>query len=274
MIREVGPAEAPVAYRIFDQGSGFAGYRPEDGYCIRSFGDCLWWPLVYRGSFMPASKFEQLAASGNTSVLRAFAPSIRAGGHMQSDSAAEYFKRVETRQTSSSLDASLLAAQSGSHRTAFVGDIVHVEAGAPLYFVTGPETRLQVCAGSSSPDRKDEDGNFYTPSVSLFDRRRSASLGLSFGIGEIDDFMNMPAIRGAEEIRRRARIESFGAHHELAAPLCARFLAEGIWSLASLEGYAWTSPLRQNVPAVAEAAKPGATKEGLRHADVLEPVFS
>jgi hypothetical protein len=241
-VREVDPADAPVLYRVFDHDPLFAGYRPEDGYCIRSIGDSLWWPLAYRNALMTVSKFEELAASGNTSVLRAFAPSIRAGGHMQSDSAAVYFKRVETRKTASSLDASLLAAQSGSYRTAFVGDIIHVEAGVPLYFATGPETRLQVLAGSSSPDRKDDDGNCNTPSVSLFDRRRAARQGLAFGIGEIDEFMSTPTPSGAVEIRRRSRIEPVGPrrHHERATPLCARFLAEAMWTMASMEGHGWT----------------------------------
>jgi hypothetical protein len=272
LIREVDPADAPVVYRVFDHDPLFAGYRPEDGYCIRSIGDSLWWPLAYRNALMTVSKFEELAASGNTSVLRAFAPSIRAGGHMQSDSAAVYFKRVETRKTSSSLDASLLAAQSGSHRTAFVGDIVHVEAGAPLYFATGPETRLQVLSGSSSPDRKDDDGNCNTPSVSLFDRRRSAMRGFAFGIGEIDEFMSTPAAWGAVEVRRRSRIEAVGPRrrHDRAAPLCARFLAEAMWTLASMEGYDWTTALRYNVSAVAGAARSGATYEGLPHGQVLE----
>jgi hypothetical protein len=141
-----------------------------------------------------------------------------------------------------------------------------------VYFATGPETHRQFRAGSSSPDRKDDDGNCNTLSVSLSDRRSSARQGLAFGIGEIDEFMSMPAACGAEEIRRRSRIESVGArrHHERAAPLCARFLAEAIWTLSSMEGYDWTSALRYNVPAVADAARPGATYDNLPHRQVLE----
>jgi hypothetical protein len=275
LIREVDPKEAPVVYRIFDADPLFAGHRPEDGCAIRAIGDALWWPLVDRNGLIAASKFVELAGSGDTSVLRALAPSIRAGGHMQSDSSAEFFKRVETRRTSSSLDESWRAAHSGSNRVAFVGDIVYVEAGAPLYFATGPETRLQVVAGNSSPNRRDDDRRCQTPSVSLSNRRASASRGLAFGIGEIDGFMSLPAASGAE-VSRRSRIEAVGPHrrHERAAPLCARFLAEGIWTLASMEGYDWTSALRHNVPAVDDAARPGATYDDLPHSQLLEQLAS
>lgn len=123
---------------------------------------------------------------------------------------------------------------------------------------------------------KDDDSNCHTPSVSLLDRSRSASRGLAFGIGEIDEFMSMPAAGGAETIRRRSRIEFVGIHrhHERAAPLCARFLAERIWTLASMEGYDWTSALRHNVPAVSDVARPGATYDSLSHGQVLEQLAS
>jgi hypothetical protein len=39
LIREVDPADPPVAYRVFDHDPLFAGYRPEDGFSIRSIGD-------------------------------------------------------------------------------------------------------------------------------------------------------------------------------------------------------------------------------------------
>jgi hypothetical protein len=200
LIREVDPKEAPVVYRIFDADPLFAGHRPEDGCAIRAIGDALWWPLVDRNGLIAASKFVELAGSGDTSVLRALAPSIRAGGHMQSDSSAEFFKRVETRRTSSSLDESWRAAHSGSNRVAFVGDIVYVEAGAPLYFATGPETRLQVVAGNSSPNRRDDDRRCQTPSVSA-----SARSTVGCGIAPIRTPANAPSPWPAR-IRRPASL--------------------------------------------------------------------
>ncbi|MET4091016.1 hypothetical protein [Bradyrhizobium sp. S3.5.5] len=271
VIDAVEPADAPIAYNVSETDA--LAERPELGSCysVRSYRGLLWWPLVEPDGFVKVDDFLKFMADGHEGALIALDPTIEIPLNVSPLSPNAYFEQTPFRTLGAAdLDKRRASVQRGAAELMFCDGKVYVAAGEPLYYLVHMPIKGMLLLSVGAADI----GRQGTPAVALpgpssYSRHESACRGTAYAIGETEDEIRLQLDRG-NSIFGAPKVEVVSECHrpDTAAKLCARVLAEFLWSEAQRDGH-WTDPLRRSVPALGRAGDPAAKGDDLPHPEVL-----
>ena len=204
-------ARAPISIRSIEGASLRPAYRIQQSegslrtsYLVQSFEGGLWWPVTDQKAGQPpapisVAELAEAAAKGRPALLAM----LGVPAHHPVDR-EEYYARAAIRHVvGSNLANRWSQAVEGAERRLIVcEDRLYLEAGEPLYFVTGYGTKAGPCCLSRSPSLNSK-GDL---------RRYHAEFGWAFGIEEYD-----------EDVRREGNSEESNSFVTEIEPLIERY---------------------------------------------------
>lgn len=276
IVDTVEPDVAPVAYRVSETDA--LAERREHGSCyaVRSFRGGLWWPLMGNQGFVGIADLLRLLPAHHDGALLAIDPTIETPLNVSLLSPENYFERNPYRTMGASdRDERWALARRGATQMFFCDGNIYVEAGEPLFYLVHTPTKgmLGVAVGAAALGRRGTPA-IGIPGPSSRTRAESARLGTAYAIGEVEDEIRLQLCRG-NSVFNSPKIEIVLECHlpDTAALLCARVLAEFLWSEARRDGY-WTDSLRRSVPTLAYSRDDNATSDFLPFRETLEQLAS
>jgi hypothetical protein len=256
-IREIDPADAPVAYEITCLKSG-------SHHEIRIFDGSLWWPMLENSVPLRATDFMAMAKNDRETASAILDPSHRTYDELR-PTFEEFFENRVVREKGfrSAWSERSVGAEREASRMIFCEGHVLVEAGDPVWYaLLVHETRdsYDLFIGHSALDRRNAAG-YSTPGPDRGIRLTSARMARAFGLDEIEaafGSLSGRLIQYKSEIVARQDLSTGPA-----AELCARALAHYLWEKAR-----WYPGLRCAIPAIASAH--GAPPEELPVRQMME----
>lgn len=274
-IDTIEPDAAPVAYRVSEDG---LAERRDHGSCyvVRSYRGSLWWPLIGTEGFVGSADLLRLLPNRHEGALLAVDRTIQTPLDVSPLSPDAYFERNPYRTMGASdRDERWARVHRGARQIFFCDGNVYVEAGEPIFYLVHTPTKgmLGVAIGAAALGRRGTPA-IGIPGPTLWSRVESARRGSAYSIEEIADEIRLQLDRG-NSVYNDPKIDVALELHrpDTAAFLCARVLAEFLWSEARRHGY-WTDALRRSVPILARTQDADATTEHLPHLEVLKQLTS
>ena len=261
-ISDIAAADAPVAYRVWPQ------TFLDDPYEIRLHEGALWWPLY--GDHGPLT-LENLSTWARTDPDRARAVLDPLGRTYRKcgESYDDRFADQPLRAYESDFKAQLRQLHHDAARVASIDGIIHVDAGAPVWFAVhqrAARASYDLVVGPSSLDRQNDLG-IWMPCPDRGTRLLSARLGRAYGLGEQHELL---AHIAAESTSAGTTIEDLGLHTAgPAAQVCATAWAQHLWDLAGR-----CPELREAMPALARATRFSPPPADLPAGELLELMLS
>lgn len=228
MIREISPADAPVAFRVTAD-RDILDTRSRLDYDIRTFDERFWWPAFRDGRTVTRAEFEASAGGASPFAAIAIVPSVL----LNAGEFPHPFERKRVREFGES-DWSQweMKVQRGGIDVLICDGQVYVQAGPPAVYAVAREGGLDLQVGTSDWDRLTDVQ--VLPGPSPLRAKSCARQARVFGLDELDPQIRILCDRGYG-IYRHMNVERIGGPDNsdmAAALLCARGVVEDVWDTA------------------------------------------
>lgn len=223
-IRCIDAKDAPVAFRIAS--------ADDAPILVREYDGKYWWPLVRPpDGTVDADLFRSLVEREDSGAIKAIDPLVWRSALLRSVPRRDFLSRTDIRKIEKTdFEARKLGAQRGASRLMIFDDIVHAEAGEPMWFVVRGQRDFELHVGSSQFDRPSGLG-CEIQGLAVGPRLSAAKEGLAFDLVEAAEELDLLAKKSIM-IVSRSRLEKVTANNprSIAPFLCSEILAEDLRS--------------------------------------------